>query len=111
MIAFLRTVVLAVVIGVCARSAYSQEQVPEPSEEAQYEFVSGTIADLPPGKIVVNRAVIGKPAEMWTFIITPETKIEGKLKTRLRVTVGFKTSDGGEPIAMRIIVRPQNGKK
>jgi hypothetical protein len=61
--------------------------------------------DLPPGKIVVNRAVIGKPPENRTFQITPDTKIEGKLRTRVRVTVGFRAGEEGEPVAVRIIVR------
>lgn len=107
MIAFALTVRLAV----GAFTAPAQEQTPEPAEPG-FEFVSGTVADLPPGKIIVNRAVLGKPAEMRTFTITPDTKIEGKLRVRARVTVGFKASEESEPVAVRIIVRPQTaGKK
>jgi hypothetical protein len=84
-------------------------QEPAPSVEPNYEFVSGTVADLPPGRIVVNRAVIGKPAENRTFLITGETKIEGKLRPKARVTVGFKPSEEGD-VAMRIIVRNSQGK-
>ena len=72
--------------------------------DANYEFVSGFIAELPPGKIVVNRALSGKPIETRTFIVNGETKVEGKLRQRVRVTVGFKPSDEGD-IAVRIIVR------
>ena len=79
-------------------------QEPEPSVERDYEFVSGTITELPPGRIVVNRAVLGKPPENLTFLITSETKIEGKLKVAARVTVGFRPSDEGD-VATRIIVR------
>lgn len=88
---------------------WAQEELP-PQLEGPYEFVSGTIAELPPGKIVVNRAVTGKPAENRTFAITGETKVEGRLRVRARVTVGFKTTDEGEPVAVRIIVRAQNLK-
>jgi hypothetical protein len=79
-------------------------QEPETPIDRNYEFVSGTISELPPGKIVVNRAVLGKPAEDRTFLITSETKIEGNLKIKARVTVGFKPSSEGD-VALRIIVR------
>ncbi len=70
------------------------------------EFVSGTVAELPPGKIVVNRAVLGKPAEYHTFLVTNETTIEGQLRVDARVTVGYRNVEGSEPVAVRIIVRP-----
>lgn len=93
-----------------ALAGLSQEPAP-PSAEAPYEFVSGTVAELPPGKIVVNRALLGKPAENRTFVLTNETKVEGTLRVNARVTVGFKSTDQGEPLAVRIIVRqPQRGK-
>jgi hypothetical protein len=79
-------------------------QEPPPATDSNYEFVSGTITELPPGRIIVNRAVLGKPPEDRTFLITSETKVEGKLKESARVTVGFKPTDEGD-VAMRIIVR------
>lgn len=82
----------------------AQEQEAPPNGEANYEFVSGTIVDLPPGKISVDRSVLGKASETRTFLITSETKVEGRLRTRARVTVGFKPSDDGD-VAVRIIVR------
>jgi hypothetical protein len=82
----------------------SQEQSPAP--DANYEIVSGTVTDLPAGRIVVNRAVLGKPPEERTFLITGQTKVEGRLRVNARVTVGFRPSDEGD-IAMRIIVRSQ----
>lgn len=85
----------------------AQPQEPPQTTKPEQEFVSGTIADLPPGKIVVNRAVLGKPAENLTFTITPETKIEGQLRVKARVTVGYTTTETGESIAVRIIVREQ----
>ena len=97
-----RREVIALLVCTLA-SAASQE--PEPAPEAGYEFVSGTIAELPPGKIVVQRTVLGKSAERRTFTITSATKVEGNLRLRARVTVGFKSSEEGEPVAVRIIVR------
>jgi hypothetical protein len=93
-----------------ALAALSQEPN-SPAPDAPLEFVSGTISDLPAGKIVVNRAVLGKPAENRTFVLTSETKIEGTLRVTARVTVGFKPTEAGEAVAVRIIVRPpQKGK-
>ena len=95
-----RTILLSAftLAGVC--------QQPDPrAAEAPLEFVSGTVSELPPGRIVVNRAVLGKPAENRAFLVSGETKIEGTLRVNARVTVGFKPTERGEPVAVRIIVR------
>ena len=87
--------------------AFDQEQ----NAEAPSDFLSGTVVDLPAGKLVVNRAVVGKPAENHTFSLTAETKVEGTLRVNARVTVGFKTTESGETVAVRVIVRPQSDRK
>lgn len=102
MVCFLRLLIIFELLAWMPVTAIGQDQQPE----GNYEFVSGIIADLPPGRIVVNRAVVGKPPENRTFLITAETKIEGRLRIRARVTVGFKPSDEGD-VAVRIIVRDQ----
>lgn len=105
-----KMVVLIKVVFICAlmawspRSAHAQEQEPAPS--GNYEFVSGTVVELPEGRIVINRAVLGKPPENRSFLIKPETKVEGRLRANARVTVGFRPSDEGD-VAIRIIVRAQ----
>src|SRR3954454_17629749 len=82
---------------VCMLLASSGHPIPgqeQPSgAEPNYEFVSGTITDLPPGRIIVSRFVLGKPAEERTFLINGDTKVEGKLRAKARVTVGFKPTD------------------
>ena len=87
---------------------HAQEQGATP-QEPNYEFFSGTISQMPEGKIAVARTVLGKPPENRSFLINNETKIEGKLKLKARVTVGFKTTPDGD-LAIRIIVRPQEKK-
>jgi hypothetical protein len=104
----LASILLLVLMAVVYAAAAPQE---EPPADAQYEFVSGTVMELPPGKIVVNRAVIGKPAENRTFLIGADTKVEGRLRPKARVTVGFRRGEEAEPTAVRIIVRSQTGKK
>ena len=98
----IRTVFVCLLLACVAPAVQPQE--PPPTGEAGYEFVSGTVTDLQAGRIVVNRAVIGKPAENRTFLMNGDTKVEGNLKNGARVTVGFKPSDEGD-VAVRIIVR------
>lgn len=98
----IRTVLVCSLLAMVAIAVPAQEQ--PPAAEPGFEFVSGTVAEFSEGRIVVNRAVIGKPPENRTFLITGDTKIEGKLRNGARVTVGFKPSDEGD-VAVRIIVR------
>ena len=100
-------VLLLVLASAPVLSAFDQE----PNAEAPSDFVSGTVVDMPAGKLVVNRAVVGKPAENHTFTLTHETKVEGNLRVNARVTVGFKTTETGETVAVRVIVRPQSERK
>jgi hypothetical protein len=101
----------AILLFALALTGYCQDPEPTPPD-TPLEFVSGTVSDLPSGRIVVNRAVLGKPPEDRTFLVTNETKIEGSLRVNARVTVGFKPTEGGEPVAVRIIVRqPPKAKR
>jgi carbonic anhydrase/acetyltransferase-like protein (isoleucine patch superfamily) len=58
----------------------------------------------------VSRSILGKPAETRTFLIKPDTRVEGKLRARARVTVGFVTTDEGD-VARLIVVRATQSKK
>jgi hypothetical protein len=107
MVVLLKLVVLFALVASPSVCVHAQET---PVPDANYEFVSGTVTDLPPGRIVVNRAVLGKPPEERSFLITSQTKIEGKLRVNARVTVGFRPSDEGD-VAMRIIVRAPASQK
>ena len=93
----------------CAATLASQEvQLPPetPKTEPQYEDTfSGPIVELTTDKITVSRSVLGKPAERRWFWIKGDTRIEGKLKVKVKVTVGFVTSDDGD-VARLIVVRP-----
>ena len=73
---------------------------------------SGTVETLTAEKLTVAREIMGKPPEYMSFVLSPETKIEGKLQEGVRVTVKFRPSDDG-PIAETIIVRepPPKAKK
>ena len=116
---WLKTQVLGIAWMVGAALASSQEPTePKPSEpkhedqksEPQYEDTfSGPIVEFSSEKVVVSRSILGQPPEHRTFLIKPETKIEGKLRVKGKVTVGFVTSEGVE-IARLIVVRTQPKK-
>lgn len=68
------------------------------------QFFSGNVTALEEGKITVARTSLGRTTATKTFIIKPETKIEGKLRLRAKVTVRYTTDDDGD-VAINIIVR------
>ncbi len=76
-----------------------------PKTEPKYEDTfSGSIIELTTSKITVSRSILGKPAEKRVFLIDSDTRIEGKLHVKLKVTIGFVTSDEGD-VAKLIVVR------
>jgi hypothetical protein len=75
------------------------------SEPKYDETFSGPIVELSATKVTVSRSILGKPAEKRTFSIKPDTRIEGKLRVRAKVTVGFVTTDDGEDVARLVVVR------
>src|ERR1035438_5584237 len=90
---FSRVVVLALAVNLSAMLAQDTgAPKPEPAKsEPQYEDTfSGPIVEYSAEKITVSRTILGKP-EQHTFWIKPDTKIEGKLKVKAKVTVGFVT--------------------
>jgi len=75
------------------------------SEPAYDETFSGPIVEVSATQITVSRSILGKPAEKRKFSIKPDTRIEGKLRVRAKVTVGFVTTDDGEDVARLVVVR------
>jgi len=100
--------------GVCAIGVHTRAQEGEiqkptesPKTEPKYdETFSGPIVEISTEKITVSRSILGKPAENRTFWIKSDTRIEGKLRVKAKVTVGFVTSDEGD-VARLIVVRVQ----
>ena len=73
------------------------------SSKAADTFFAGTVAQFTSETIVVGRTVRGK-AESRTFSLTPQTKVEGKLALKVRVTVRYITDDDGDTATL-IVVR------
>ena len=93
-----------VILGVLSASASVRVPAQDPpATDPNGNFFSGTIADMPAGRLTVSRNSLGKN-ESRTFLVTQETKIEGKLRVNARVTVRFRSGDEGD-VAVHIIVR------
>ena len=78
-------------------------------QKPKYEYFSGTITVLEEEKVTLLKTVLGKTSETRTFLITKETRIEGKLKVKARVTVRYTHDDEGYR-ALHIIVRTTQKK-
>ncbi len=79
------------------------------SERPQGEFFSGMITALTEDQVTVLRTVLGKSSETRTFAITPQTRVEGKLRPKVRVTVRFVHQENTDQ-ALHIIVRTAQKK-
>ncbi len=84
-----------------AKSGHADNSKSEPKYDQTF---SGSVVELMATKITVSRSILGKPAEKRTFWIKSDTRIEGKLRVRVRVTVGYVTSDDGD-VARLVVVR------
>jgi hypothetical protein len=80
----------------------TEKKIEEPKPEL---FFAGTVTDFNSEKLTVSRVVLGK-TEKRVFRMAPDTKCEGKLKAKVRVTVRYIANDDGETAEL-IIVRPQ----
>jgi hypothetical protein len=79
-------------------------------QDARLEFFSGYVVEVAEGAIVVTRSDLGNASEKREFKITAATKVEGKLRPKVRVTVGYLENDDGAQVAQQIIVRERDGQ-
>jgi hypothetical protein len=90
--------------GVAQGDTGSEKPKSGKSEPKYTDTFSGPIIELSADKVTVSRSILGKPAETRTFWIKPDTRVEGKLRLKVRVTVGFVSGDEGD-VARLIVVR------
>jgi hypothetical protein len=110
-----KSVVLPLSI-ICAGLVWGQEtgeaKPAAPASEPHYDSTfSGPIVELSADRVTVSRSILGKPAEKRSFWIKADTRIEGKLRVKAKVTVGFVSTDDGGDIARLIVVRASAPKK
>ncbi|HBY60566.1 MAG TPA: hypothetical protein DEH78_12145 [Solibacterales bacterium] len=84
-------------------------QEPPKAEVPHHEFFSGVVTEVHSDRFTVRRQARKKEAQNQTFALTHETDVEGKLEAGARVTVGFHRTEGGEAVAVRVIVRARGG--
>src|SRR5579862_8882423 len=90
--------------------AQAAQQESSDSKKAD-AFFAGIVMVYNPEQITISRAVLGK-TEKRSFRLTSETRVEGKLRMRVRVTVRYFTDDEEGDTATLIVVRaPQTKKK
>lgn len=89
---------------VCAQETELTQKDGPKSEPSYDDTFSGPVVELSATRITVSRSILGKPAEKHTFVIQADTRIEGRLRVRTKVTVGFVSTDKGD-IARLIVVR------
>ena len=89
------------------KSSHPDNSKSEQKREPKYDQTfSGPIVEVTTTKITVSRSILGKPAEKRSFLLKPDTRIEGKLRVRVKVTVGYVTTDDGDE-ARLVVVRTQ----
>ena len=81
--------------------AYAQKP---PDTKPADTFFAGTVTELTDDQITISRTVQGK-LQKRSFQITEETKVEGKLRLRVRVTVRYTTDEDDSDTATLIVVR------
>lgn len=72
-------------------------------------FFAGTVTELTDHTITISRT-IQKKIDKRSFQLTPDTRIEGRLRPRVRVTVRYISGEDGY-IATLIVVRPPQPAK
>jgi len=100
---------LAAVTGTPA--AQPQEALATQQSEAQTDTFSGSVTELKPDRVTVRRSIAGSTAESRVFLIQSDTRVEGKLRLKARVTVGFVANEAGDAVARLIVVRQTQPKK
>jgi hypothetical protein len=88
-------------------AAIPQDSAPPKKMDA---FFAGSVAEFTSERIVVSRVVSGK-TEKRTFRIMADTKVEGKLRVKVRVTVRYTSDEDDEDMATLIVVRASQPKK
>ncbi len=106
--------VLLVALGIPLGSAIAAQTsatpapapgVPGKKAAPSADIFSGTVTKLTDESVTVVRKVAGHDAVTREFVRDGSTKVEGKLREKVRVTVRYKAGDDGGFVAVYIIVR------
>ncbi|SRR5579883_653921 len=81
---------------------------PAPAEKSADAFFAGIVEEVTADHVSVSRVAQGK-TEKRDFHLTPGTKIEGRLRPRVRVTVRYTSGDDGDTATL-IVIRASRPK-
>ena len=88
------------------RSQEPDASTPKAAKAAPADDIfSGTVTKLTADSVTVVRRVPGHAAVTREFVRDEQTKVEGKLRERARVTVRYKAGEDDGFVAVYIIVR------
>jgi hypothetical protein len=77
---------------------------PDTAAPVHNSYFSGFVADVTPTSVTISRDGPNKELVRRQFVIDSQTKVEGKLRVKARVTVRYEPRPEGDR-AIRIIVR------
>lgn len=87
----------------CAAISMTAQEEARPARTPE-SFFSGNVVSFDSTRVTVTRRTLTLAWLTKTFVLDPETRIEGTLKEKARVTVKFEKTDQGDR-AIHIIVR------
>jgi len=100
------TAKLILIAGLCGAAPITPHVTAQQSTTTQQpsQTFTGSVVDLTPDKLTVSRSILGGAAQKRVFLLKPDTRIEGHLHAKARVTVGFINTPEGD-VARLIVVR------
>jgi hypothetical protein len=100
------------ILVLCAihTSLRAQNQDQPAVEQSADQYFSGVVVSFSAEKLTVTRTILGSSPSSRSFVITPATQIDGKLRPKIRVTVQYVTKDEVDH-AVHIVVRNNDPKK
>jgi hypothetical protein len=105
-VTYICVVVMALGSGFAAQTSVTPTPAPPAKKAApSADIFSGTVTKLTAESVTVVRRVAGHEAVTREFTRGAATKVEGKLREKVRVTVRYKAGEAGGFVAIYIIVR------
>jgi hypothetical protein len=106
----LRGAAFYILVLLAIQALRAQNQDPPAVEQPAELYFSGTVVSFNAEKVTVTRTILGATPSSRSFLITPETQVDGKLRPKVRVTVQYVTKDDVDR-AVHIVVRNSDPKR
>jgi hypothetical protein len=103
--------VALVTLSAFASGSYAQESTPPAQnipaqKKPSNDVFSGSVTELTADSVTVVRKVPARDPVARKFVLDAQTKVEGHLHLKARVTVRYEAAEDGILHAQHIIVRP-----